>query len=806
MSMRSSDFARDVRHAFRMLIGSPGFSLVAVLTFALGIGVNTAVFSVFNGVLLRPLPYPEPDRITMIWMDNRPQQIKEDITSYPNFRDWRDQSTSYTHMAAFTPSSFNLTGADEPDRLIGAQATASFFDVMGVRPVIGRVFTRDNETTGNDAVVVLSQGLWQRKFGGAPDVVGRTIVLNGRAHEVIGVMPATLQQPAKAELWKPLAPPDDLREARGAFWLPVIGRLKPGITPEQAQTEMSGITARLEQAYPSNRGFGAYVVPLHRQLVGDIERSLLLLLAAVGFVLLIACANLGNLMLGRTAARRKELAIRTALGARRLRLIRQIVTETLVLAAAGALLGVALAYWVTGFFITLGADTIPRPEAIGIDARVLAFALMLAVVAALLAGVIPAFQASRAVVVEHLREGGREGGAPASRRTRNVLVAAEVALAFVLLAGAGLLMRTLWSMQQVDRGMRPEGVAQVTLSVPAALYATPVDVRGFYARLLERVRALPGVESAATATDVLQPLVTNSGIYSIEGRPLPPPGERVEYPIEIVSPGFFETLGISLAAGRTFTEQDHADAPRAIVINETLARQGWPGQDPIGRRMRAGDEASTAPWMTVVGVIRDVRRADVTRAIRPELYMCALQVTPRTQMLLVRTKGEPASIVPDIRREVRALNPQLPLFNVGTLAEDFSETLTSPRFRAVLLAAFALIALALASLGIYGVTAHAVGQRTHEVGIRMALGARPPDVLRLMLGQHLRPALVGIAGGLVSAIVLSRYLSTLVYGVGATDPLTFASMAVALVVVAAAACWIPARRATRVDPLVALRE
>ena len=789
-----------------MLVRSPGFSIVAILTFALGIGVNTAVFSVFNGVLLRPLPYPEPDRITMIWMDNRPQKIKEDITSYPTYRDWRDQNTSYAHMAAYRSASFNLTGADEPERLIGGVATANFFEVMGVRPLLGRVFGKEHETPGNDRVVVISEGLWRRRFGGATDVLGRTLTLGGQPNEIIGVMPEALQEPADAELWKPLAPSEQAREARGGFWLPVIGRLKPGVTPEQAQTEMSAIAARIEEAYPEMKGFGAYVVPLHRQLVGDIERSLVILLAAVGLVLLIACANLGNLMLGRTAARRKELAIRTALGARRLRLIRQIVTETFVLAIAGGALGLVFASWATGFFISLGGSTIPRPEAITIDGRVLAFALLLAVAAALLAGIIPALQASRSGVVEHLREGGREGGAPVSRRTRSALVAAEVALAFVLLAGAGILVRTLWSMQQVDRGMQTDGVAKVTISLPAALYANAGDVRGFWARLLERVRTLPNVESAATGTGVLQPLVTNSGIYSVEGRPLPPRGERVEYPVEVVSPGYFETLRVSLAAGRTFTESDHADAPRVVIINETLAREGWPGQDPIGRRIRSGDEDSTSPWMTVVGVIRDVRRADVRRVIRPELYMCSLQTTPRTQMVLVRTKGDPATAIPDIRREVRALNPQLPLFNVGTLAEDFSETLTSPRFRAVLLAAFALIALTLAAIGIYGVTAHAVSQRTHEVGIRMALGAGAPQVMTLMLRQHLRPALIGVAAGLVAAIVVSRFLQSLVYGVPATDPLTFTFMAVALVIVAAAACWIPARRATRVDPLVALRE
>jgi putative ABC transport system permease protein len=800
-----SSFVRDARHAIRMLVNSPGFSLIALLTFALGIGVNTAVFSVFNGVLLRPLPYPEPDRITMIWLDNRRLAIKEDITSFPNYRDWRDQSSAYAQMAAFTPAAFSLTGAGEPERLQGAQATANFFDVMGVKPVAGRLFDVSNEKPGNDTVVVLSYGLWQRKFGGAADALGRTIVLNGRPHEVIGVMPADLQVPENAELWKPLAPDEGLREARAAFWLPVIGRLKPGVSVEQAQTEMSGISARLEQQFDSNRGYGAYVVPLHEQLVGDVERSLVVLLAAVGFVLLIACANLGNLMLGRTAARRKELAIRTALGARRWRLVRQIVTEAFVLAIAGSVLGLVLAYWATGFFITVGADSIPRPEMIRIDARVLGFTLLLAAVSALLAGLLPALHASGSVLVDSLREGGREGGPVASRRTRSALVAVEVALAFVLLAGAGILVRTLWSMQQVDRGFDASRIALATVSLPQALYAGPPEVRGFYARLLERVRALPGVESAATGTGVLQPELANSGTFSFEGKPLPPEEQRVEFPVESVSPGYFETLNMTFVRGRPFDARDHAEAPPVVIINETLARLGWPGEDPIGRRMRAGDENSTAPWMTVVGVIRDARRADVTKAIRPELYRCALQATPRTQMLVVRTAGEPAAIFPALRNEVRQLNPQLPLYRVNTLQTQLANTLNQPRFRAVLLAGFAVIALALATIGIYGVTAHAVNQRRHEVGVRMALGANAREVLTLILKQHLRPAIVGVVVGIAGAVVLARFLESLVYGVGASDPLTFGLMAITLVGVAVIACWIPASRATRVDPLIALR-
>ncbi|HSC26261.1 MAG TPA: ABC transporter permease, partial [Vicinamibacterales bacterium] len=802
--MSTPSFFRDCRYALRMVLLTPGFSLIAVSTFAIGIGVNAAVFSVVNGVLLRPLPYPDSDRITMVWLDNRRQGIKEDITSYPNYLDWRDQNSSFAHLAAFTPATFSLTGSGEPERLRGAETTASFFDVMGVQPVMGRVFTAANEVDGQDGVVVLSHGLWQRRFGGAADVLGRTITMSGRPHEVIGVMPPSLRWPEDAELWKPLAPAQRIREARTSFWLPVIGRLKPGVPVEQAQTEMSGLSARIEERYPQMRGFGAYVVPLQRQLVGGVERALLVLMAAVGFVLLIACANLANLMLGRTASRRRELAIRTALGAGRGRLIRQIVTESLVLALIGGMLGVLLAYWATGFFVALGGESIPRAESIALDGGVLAFALVLATVSALLSGLLPAVDASRAAVADHLREGARTAGGVTSRRTRSLLVSAEVALAIVLLTGAGLLLRTLWNMQRLDRGFSTDRIATATVSLPTAAFAGPADVRGFFARLLERVRSAPGVESAATTTGVLMPLLANSTVFSIEGRPDPPPEEQIEFPIEVVSPGFFETLQIEIVRGRAFTEQDHADAPMAIVINETLARLGWPDQDPIGRRMRPSGSAPDSPWLNVVGVIRDVHRSHVTRAIRPELYLSALQLARRTQTLVVRTTGEPASIVPVIRREVQALDPQLPLYAVGTLAGQVSDTLDQSRFQATLLGAFAAIALLLAAIGIYGVTAHAVGQRTQEVGIRMALGAGGGDVLRLMLRQHLRPALAGVIVGVAGALVLSRFLRSLLYGVGAGDPITFALTASALVVVAVAACWIPARRAARVDPLVAL--
>jgi putative ABC transport system permease protein len=757
-------------------------------------------------VLLRPLPYPDADRITMLWVDNRRSAIPEDIASYPAYLDWKAQSTSYQHMAAFTTANFTLTGSGEPERLIGAQVTASFFDVMGIGPAMGRLFTEEAETPGKDAFVVLSHGLWQRRFGGAADVFGKSITLNGRAREIIGVMPPALQWPQRAELWAPLAPVQQAREARTSFWLPVIGRLKPGIPVAQAHTEMDGIGDRLEQAYPDTKGYGINVVGLQRQVVGNIERPLLVLLASVGFVLLIACANLANLMLARTSARRKELAIRTALGAGRGVLVRQIVTESFVLAFAGGVAGVALAYWATRFFVTLGGASIPRHDAIVLDARVLGFAVLLATVSALLSGLVPALQASRRTIVDHLREGTREGGGGASRRTRNALVAAEVALSLVLLTGAGLLIRTLWTMQQADRGFRPERVAMMTLSAGSA-YPQPEQVASFYARLLERVRQLPGVESAASGSGVLQPLVANSTGFVFEGIPLPPQEERIEYPIEIVSAGYFETVGMTFARGRGFTDSDDVSAPRVAVVNQRLADLTWPDQDPLGRRLRPGDESTPpdAPWYTVVGVIRDAHRNDITRAIRPEIYLASRQLIQRTQVLFVKTTGNPDAMVGSVRAAVQAIDPQMPLFRVTTLERELALTLTQPRFQAVLLAVFAGIALLLATIGIYGVTSHAVSQRTQEVGIRMAMGAARRDVLWLMLLQHLRPALAGLVLGLAGAAALSRSLQSLLFGVGGTDPATFSLVAGTLLVVAALACWIPARRATRVDPVIALR-
>jgi putative ABC transport system permease protein len=511
-------------------------------------------------------------------------------------------------------------------------------------------------------------------------------------------------------------------------------------------------------------------------------------------------------MLGRTAARRRELAIRTALGAGRARLIRQIVTEALVLASIGGAAGIALAWWAAKAFVALAGNTIPAAARFGLDARVLGFAFVIATLAALLSSLLPALHASRAAIGNALREGGRQGGPTGSRRTRNVLVGAEVALALMLLTGAGLLLRTLWGMQAVDRGFIPERVAMATVSLPGTTYRTPEDVRAIYRRFIEKVRAVPGVESAALTTGVLMPLLANSGGFSFEGKPTPPPDQRPEYPFEFVSPGFFETIGAKMAAGREFTEQDHERAPQVAIVNETLARSVWPNEDPIGKRLRSGDGADGQPWATVVGVVKDLRRGDdVKRRVRPEIYASSLQVTPRTETLLVRTAGDPTGIMSSVRRELQAIDAQLPLFRVTTLEAQLSATLSQPRFQATVLGGFGVIALLLAAVGIYGVTSHAVGQRTQEVGIRMAMGAGRREVRLLILRQHVMPALVGVGIGLAGAIALSRLLTSLLYGVGAVDPVTYAVVAISLITVAVAACWVPASRAMRVDPLIALR-
>jgi putative ABC transport system permease protein len=793
---------QDLRYGARMLVKQPSFTLIAVLTLALGIGANTAIFSVVNALLLRPLPYPESEQLTWVWMDNRPEGIREDITSWPNFEDWRARNQSFQAMAGVRDRRFNLTGAGEPEELYGANVSPNFFELMRVSPARGRGFNADEEQEGRDQVVVIGHGLWQRRFGGDEKIVGQTLSLNGQPQTIIGVMPPGFQFPNKTEVWKPLAPDGQMRAARSAFWLPVIGRLKPGVTRAQAQTDMTGIAQRLEQQYPdSNTGFGVNVVLMHEQLVGRMRTALWVLLGAVGCVLLIACANAANLLLARAATRQKEIAIRAALGASRGRVARQLLTESVLLAAVGGGLGLWLARWGLDALVVFAPSDLPRAESISMDRRVLFFTLGLSLLTGLVFGLAPALQASKPGLGEVLKEGGRGGGG-GGRHTRNVLVVAEIALALVLLVGAGLLLKSSWRLQQVNPGFNPERVLKVRLSLPPSKYPEGANVAAFYQQLLERLRALPGVQAAGMSSSVLLNKVHNSSGINIEGRPAPADGPRPELPLDSVSPSYFQVLGMQLLQGRNFTEQDQRDGLSVAIVNETMARRFWPDEDPIGKRFNFGDGGR---WWTVVGVVRDSRRQGLDAPIRIESFLPHAQRPVRAMEVVLRTTDDPLVMARTVRSAVWSLDGDLPVSEIQTVEEMMGARVAPRRFNLLLLGLFALVAVLLAAVGIYGVMSYSVTQRTHEIGIRLALGAQTRAVLSLVIGQGMRLALLGVGIGLTAAAGLTRLMAGLLFGVSATDPLTFGAIALLLVGIVLLACWIPARRATKVDPMIALR-
>jgi putative ABC transport system permease protein len=799
---------QDLRFGWRMLLKQPGFTVVAVITLALGIGANTAIFSVVNAVLLRPLPYPDSEQLAWVWLDNRREGIHEDITSYPNFVDWRDQNRVFEGMAGVRDAQFNLTGVGEPEELRGSNVSANFFDLMRLKPALGRGFTAEEEQEGRDGVVVLGHGLWQRRFGGEQKLLGQTISLNGRSFTVVGIMPPGFQFPAKVELWKPLAPDAQTRGARGAFWLPVIGRLKPGVTRAQAQTEMDLVATRLEQQYrQALEGYGVNVVLMHEQLVGRMRTALQVLLGAVGCVLLIACANVANLLLARAAARQKEMALRAAMGAGRKRMVRQLLTESLLLSVVGAVAGVLLAVLGLKALLALAPPDLPRVESIGIDRTVLLFTAALSLLVGVLFGLAPARQASKLDLNEVLKEGGRsQSGGSGGQRTRMVLVVSEIALALVLLIGAGLLLKSSWRLQQVNPGFNPDHVLKGRVIPPRAKYQDAASVTNFYQQLLERLRALPGVQGAEATTSVLMKRVHNSGMFVIEGRPVEPTGQRPELPLDSVTPGYFRLLGIPLLKGRVFDDRDTRESQRVVIINETMARRFWPNEDPLGKRFQFGDRANPqAPWLTIAGVVADTKRQGLDANVRIECFLPHAQSPARAMELVVRTGDNPLALARTVREAVWSLDKDLPLSEIQTVEQMFGERTAPRRFNLLLFGVFAAVALVLAAVGIYGVMSYTVAQRTHELGIRLALGAQSRDVLRLILGKGLALALLGVTLGLLAAYGLTRWLATLLYGVSATDTLTFALIAALLLGVALLACFIPARRATKVDPIVALR-
>jgi putative ABC transport system permease protein len=805
---------QDLRYALRMLAKRPGFTAVAVLTLAVGIGANTAIFSVVNAVLLRPLPYEEPERLVVVWDNFLNMGLPQISVSVPEFEDYRTRNQSFTGMAAWAMTTGNLTEAGEPEQVRVAFVTTDFFSVLGVNPVKGRGFIPEEGQDGNDNVAVLSHGLWQRRFGSDPDVVGKTLRLNGEVVSIVGVAPPGFRFPRELDLWAPIAVTTGGPNApsRGSRFLSVFARLKPGVSLEQARSDMAGLGSALMGEYPNNyptdSGWTVTVVPLHEQVVGDTRPALLVLLAAVGFVLLIACANVANLLLVRAASRSKEVAVRLALGASRVRLVRLLLTESVLLALAGGLLGLAVAVWGVDMIAAASPAGIPRIDEVGADARVFLFTLGVSVATGVLFGLAPALQTTRPDLLESLKEGDRGSTESFKRnRVRNGLVVTEVALSLVLLVGAGLLIKSFVRVWNVDAGFDPENVLTAQLSLPQMKYTEKQQATLFYQQLVERMQALPGVQAAAVAT--LLPMTGNSsGTVTLEGKPVPQTG-GLEADQRGVSPDYFRAMGVRILRGRGFTAQDVEGAQPVCVVDEKMALEQYPGEDPIGRQIKIGGSQSQLPWMTIVGVASHLKNQGLEEEGRVQLYIPLFQPPfqgpVRNTYLVAKTATDPEAVAGAMRATVASLDRDLPIANVRAMEDVLWDSVATRRLAMSLLGLFAAVALLLAAVGLYGVLAYSVARRTHEIGIRMALGARPGDVLRLVVGQGLVLIAIGVAVGLGASLLVARAMSDLLFGVSAADPLTLVGTPVLLLLVALAACYVPARRAARVDPMIALR-
>ncbi|HEX8179612.1 MAG TPA: ABC transporter permease [Pyrinomonadaceae bacterium] len=796
---------QDIRYGVRVLVKSPGFTLVALCALALGIGANTAIFSAVNAVLLRPLAFPESERLVWLTGENPPQGITQSNLSVPDFADWQTQSQVFEQLAGYVMGGALLVNGDEAERVRGTSVTADFFPLFRTNAARGRALQAEDQEKGHDDVVVLSHAIWQRKFGADPNIVGRQVTVGGTSTTVVGIMPPGFDFPQQTELWFPLAV-NPAAERRDNRYMNVVGRLKQNVTLDQAQTQLDTINQRLAGEYnETNSGWRVRVTNLHEFLVGAVRPSLLILLGAVAFVLLIACANVANLLLARATARHKEIAVRTALGASRLRIIRQLLTESVLLSLVGGGAGLLLSIWLTDLLIAVSPPNSPRFDEIRPDARVFLFTLALTITTGLIFGLAPALQASRPDLNEALKEGGRSGGEAGRRnRVRSLLMVGEIALSFMLLAGAGLLIKSFMRLRDVSPGFNPNGVLTMRLSPPSAKYAKGEPRVGIYRQVLERVRGLPGVQAAgATLTLPLGGDTFSVGRSFIrEGRPMTPE-ESANASYYVATPDYFRALQIPLVAGRAFSEQDTDKSPMVVVINETMARKHWPGESPIGKRITIWRDEKFA--REIVGVVGDTRAA-LDAPAGAQMYVPFAQDSGWGALtMVVRTSVEPSSLAATVRNEIHALDKTLPVYNVKTMNEVAAASVAPQRASMLLLTAFASVALLLAVIGIYGITAYYVTQRTHEIGVRMALGAQASDVLRLVVGQGIRLTLIGLALGLVSAMALTRVMATLLYGVQPTDPATFALGALLLAAVALLACYIPARRATKVDPLIALR-
>ncbi len=807
-----TNLLRDIRYGARTLLKSPGFTVVAVLALALGIGANTAIFSVVNAVLLKSLPFENPDRIMRFYnaRTNEPASM-----SYPDFQDYANRAQSLEHVAAYLVTGAVLRGGDEPERLRGAAVSANMFSLVGARPALGRTFTTEEDAVDGPEVVVLSHELWQRRFGGDPKIVGQQINLSGSS-TVIGVMPPNFKFPVGTsyamEYWEPLTALPSLKQSvaqRGSVFLNVVALLKPNVTAQGANAELETIGSALAAQYPdTNTNRSVRLVSMHESLVSDIKPALLVLLGAVGFVLLIACANVANLLLARAATRGREIAVRTALGAGRARIVRQLLTESLLLAFVGGIAGLLLAVWGVDLLIAMSPADMPLLKNVSLDARVLGFTLLVSTLTGILFGLVPALQATKLDLNESLKEGGRASTEGKRRnRIRGALVVSEVALSLILLVGAGLLIKSFYSLLTTDPGYATDRVLTMTLPLSTGRYPEPEDQARFFQQLLQRTRELPGVEAAGLTTQL--PLGGSESIFSfnVEGRPPAAPGSTPIAGEQFVTPEYFRAMNIPLRKGRLFTEGDKTDSLPVVLVNETFARRHFPNEDPIGKRIILDSESGTPPPpLQIVGVVSDIRHQDLSAEAYADVYFPFMQSPSSRAELVVRTStANPNNIAPVLRGVIREMSSEQIIWQTRTMSELVSRSVAPRRFSVTLLGTFAFVALALAGVGIFGVMNYAVTQRTHELGIRMALGAQKRDVLKLILSEGMLLAGLGVVLGLAAAFLLTRVMASLLYNVSATDPLTYISVALVLTGVAFVACYLPARRAMRVDPMVALR-
>ena len=807
-------FLRDLRYSFRMMIKSPAFTFVAVISIALGIGANTTVFSVINAVLLKSLPYKDPGSLVLVWGDSRTETSlrRHNQVSATDVADFRSQATVFEDVTTYSGWFPIMTGDTEAERVPAIQVGDGFFNIMKGQPILGRVFTSEEQEDGKDFVIVLGHGLWQRRFGSDPDIVGKNVYLNARPYNVVGVMgpdfqplPPSLVDPV-GQFYRPVAEGYDDSQ-RSARHLRAIARLKPGVTVEQARSEMNVIAQRLEQQHPeTNKNTGAYVVSITDEIVGGIRPTLFMIFGAVIFVLLVACANVANLLLARSTVRHKEITIRTAIGAARGQLIRQLLTESLVLAFLGGALGLLLAFWGTDLVATAGSKINPMFGDIRVDLRVLGFTFGISIITGLVFGLAPALQISKPNLVESLKESGRGSGPSSSRnRLRSALVVSEIALTLVLLVCAGLLIRTVTRLRNVDTGFNVKNVLTMTLGLPAVKYPKPENYVAFNQQVTERIAALPGVKAVGTTS--VMPLSSNfdgRGLV-VEDQPRTR-GEEITVDLYVTTPGYLRAMEIDTLKGRSIGAEDTVDSEKIALINATMASRLWPNQDPLGKRIKfPGSDKNPQPWRTVVGVVSDVAQYALDKEPPMQMYLPHSQFPTSFNSIVVKTEGDPMAMTSLVRREILAVDKDQAVFNVTTLEELRGESILIRKFFMLLLLVFAVLALTLAAVGIYGVMSYVASQRTHEIGIRMALGAQASDVLKLLIGGGMALAFIGVAAGLAGAFALTRVMAGLLFGVSATDMLTFVSVSVGLIVVALLACYIPARRATKVDPLVALR-